>query len=124
MEVLISVMILAVAMAVLIDSIRGSISTTQLSRERTKAAYLAQVKMWEMEDLLYWKSDIPGYDSQGTFDNPNADYEWDIDVRSDEDISEHVVTVRVTWEHRRDQKKSYELVTVIPMNRDSDKYLK
>ena len=124
MEVLISVMILAVAMVVLIDSIRGSISTTQLSRERTKAAYLAQVKMWEMEDLLYWKSEGAGYDSQGTFENPNASYEWDIDVQSDEDLSEHVVTVRVTWEHRRDLEKNYELVTVVPMDRDSEKYLK
>jgi hypothetical protein len=124
MEVLISVMILAVAMVVLIDSIRASISTVQLSRERTKAAYLAQLKMWEMEDLLYWESEVGGYDSQGYFDNPNAMYEWDIDVRSDEDLSEHVVTVRITWEHGRDNEKSYELVTVIPMDRDPEKYLK
>jgi len=80
--------------------------------------------MWEMEDLLYWKSEVGGYDSQGYFDNPNAMYEWDIDVRSDEDLSEHVVTVRITWEHGHDNEKSYELVTVIPMDRDPEKYLK
>lgn len=124
MEVLISVMILAVAMSVLIESIRNSISTTQLSGERTKAAYLAQQKMWEMEDLLYWKSGVGGYQRQDTFDNPNADFEWEVDVEDDEDLSEHIVTVRVTWEHGRGREKSYELVTVVPMDRDSEKYLK
>jgi hypothetical protein len=121
--VLVSVAILAIAMAVLLESIRNSISATQLSRERTKAAYLAQAKMWEMEDLLYWKSDYEAFDRDGTFESPDSDYRWEIRVDSDEDIAEHVVTVRVTWFHRK-KEKSYELVTVVPMDRDDDKYLK
>jgi Tfp pilus assembly protein PilE len=122
MEVLVSVAILAVAMAVLLQSIQNSIWATQISRERTKAAYLAQAKMWDMEDILYWKDAAQTYDTSGYFDSPNSDYEWEVFVDSDEDISEHVVTVRVNWTHRK-RTKTFELVTVVPMDR-AEKYLK
>lgn len=123
MEVLVSVAILAVAMAVLIESIRNSIAATQLSRMRTKAAYLAQTKMWQLEDLLYWKSELPSLESEGTFEPPDSAFQWSLRLDSDEDLSEHVVTVRVTWLHRGAE-KNFDLVTVIPMDRDEERYLK
>lgn len=122
MEVLVSVAILAVAMTVLLESILNSIAATQLSRQRTKAAYLAQAKMWEMEDLLYWKSDPGFFDARGDFEDADSDYGWEIEVDSDEDLAEHVVTVRITWSHRK-KKRIFELVTVIPMDRQ-ERYLK
>ena len=121
-EVLVSVAILAVALSALMDSIHSSIMANQYARDRTKAVFLAQTKMWEMEDLLVWKSRVDPYDRTGDFESPNSNYRWEIEVESNEDLSEHVVSVNVFWSHggRRSGEKRYRLVTAIPMDRGEE----
>jgi prepilin-type N-terminal cleavage/methylation domain-containing protein len=115
-EVLVSVLIMSIALAVLLDSIRTSIDSNVITQEMTRAITLAQQKTWEMETTFLWKTEEAQYKDEGQF-KENPTYRFKVDARPDLDRSEVVVIVTVSWLHKRIE-KSYNLVSVVPLERN------
>jgi type II secretory pathway pseudopilin PulG len=115
-EVLISVLIMSIALAALLDSIRTSIDANAIAQEMTRAITLTQQKMWEMETTFLWKTEEAEYQDEGQF-KKNPTFHFKVDVEPDLDRSEIVLIVTVSWLHKRIP-KSYNLVSVVPLERN------
>jgi len=115
-EVLVSVLIMSIALAALLDSIRTSIDSNVITQEMTRAITLAQQKTWEMETTFLWKTEEAQYKDEGQF-KENPTYRFKVDARPDLDRCEVVVIVTVSWLHKRIE-KSYNLVSVVPLERN------
>jgi type II secretory pathway pseudopilin PulG len=115
-EVLVSVLIMSIALAALLDSIRTSIDANAIAQEMTRAIMLTQQKMWEMETTFLWKTEEAAYQDEGQF-KENPTYHFKVDVEPNVDRSEIVLIVTVSWLHKRIP-KSYNLVSVVPLERN------
>lgn len=116
METLVASLILAVALVVLLGSIKRDLEIGMYVREKTTAMFLAQTVMAEVENKALWQNEADTLRKYGSFDPPNADYEYDIDIDTQEEVSEHRIIVSVTWTHRG-KEKTHTIHTVIPMDR-------
>lgn len=117
MEVLVSVTIMAVGITVLLQSIINSLEANQITRNFTRGVFLAEGKMWELENEYGYMEDMPTGPSYGEFDPPFHDYTWEAEVSAEEDLVEYRIEVTVKWIHRK-REKEYTLRTVVPMRRE------
>ncbi len=119
MEVLISVAILAVGVTALLESIINSMDATELTQKRTRAVFLAETKMWQIESDYAFQQDMPTGPNSGEFDPPFHEYWWESEIESDEDAVEYQIKVTIYFNHG-DIQKIYSLDTIVPMRRSDD----
>jgi len=117
MEVLVSVTILAVGVTVLLQSITNSLDANRLTREYTKAIFLAQKQLWKLEQQYAYEEEQPTGTTQGEFRVPFQDYAWKQTIRSVERQVEYQLKVTISWMHRN-KEMQYSLETIVPMRRN------
>ena len=117
MEVLVSVAILAVGVTVLLECIISSLDANRLTQEYSRALFLAETKLWEMEREYAWQIDQDTGESSDFFDPPFQDYSWRTDVESEDSAVEYRIKVTVLWMHRG-REMDYSLDLLVPMRRD------
>lgn len=117
MEVLVSVAILAVGVTVLLECIINSLDANRLTQEYSRAIFLAETKLWEMERKYAWQIDQDTGESSDHFDAPFQDYSWRTEVESEDSAVEYRIKVTVLWMHRG-KEMDYSLDLLVPMRRD------
>lgn len=117
MEVLVSVAILAVGVTVLLECIISSLDANRLTQEYSRAIFLAEAKLWELERKYAWQIDQDTGESSDHFDPPFQDYGWRTDVESEDSAVEYRIKVTVLWMHRG-KEMDYSLDLLVPMRRD------
>ncbi len=117
MEVLVSVAILAVGVTVLLECIISSLDANRLTQEYSRAIFLAETKLWELERKYAWQIDQDTGESSDHFDPPFQDYGWRTDVESEDSAVEYRIKVTVLWMHRG-KEMDYSLDLLVPMRRD------
>jgi hypothetical protein len=117
MEVLVSVAILAVGVTVLLECIINSLDANRLTQEYSRAIFLAETKLWEMERKYAWQIDQDTGESSDHFDAPFQDYSWRTEGESEDSAVEYRIKVTVLWMHRG-KEMDYSLDLLVPMRRD------
>jgi len=119
MEVLVSVAILSVGITVLLQSIISSLDANRLTQEYTRAIFLAESKMWDLEHQYAFKEDMDTGDSYGDFDPPFHDFGWRTEIEAMDEEVEYSLRVKVTWVHRSIEQE-YALESLVPMRRKEE----
>lgn len=117
MEVLVSVAILAAGVTVLLESIISSLDANRLTQEYSRAIFLAETKLWEMERKYAWQIGQETGESSDHFAPPFQDYSWRTEVESEDSAVEYRIKVTVLWMHRG-REMDYSIELLVPMRRD------
>lgn len=116
LEVLVSVAILSVGIAVLLQSIISSLDANRLTLEYSKAMFLAESRMWELEREYAFQEGMATGTSYGDFDPPSHAYSWKSEIESVDRAAEYRIQLTIEWMHRG-QEQAYTLHTLVPMKR-------
>jgi prepilin-type N-terminal cleavage/methylation domain-containing protein len=117
MEVLVSVAILAVGVTVLLESIINSLDASVLTQQRSRAVFLAETMMWQLESRYAFQREMSTGPDYGEFDSPFQQFSWETEVEYDDDAVEYQLKVTIFFDHA-DIRKEFALETVVPMRRD------
>jgi len=127
-EVLVATTLLAVGVTAALDAIFRCLEATKETRMYTKAVFLAQKQMSEMETEISFNDDFDVPTSGDFDDEPN--YRWQVRVEEDEDFWTRRIAVSVIWARNPDdiyddeRYTVYRVVTEVPMPRYPEDYEK
>lgn len=117
MEVMVSVIILAVVMTALMKATIGSISSTRETQLYSRGILLAQQKMWELENEYAYAENGELGRQQGEFSEEFPDYSWEAEIERDEDRLVYIIFLKTKWLYN-EQERFFTLMTESPMAGD------
>ena len=98
-EVMVSVTILSVCLALILSSFTKSIRAAELSRNYFKAGLLLEKNIFEI-----YNSEITPGRSSGVFNDPDSRFSWDTDVRESGEDSLKEIDLKVLWKEKNNEK--------------------
>jgi type II secretory pathway pseudopilin PulG len=128
-EVLVSMTILAIAGTVLIRSLMNSIAVSRIVRDTTKAVFLTQAKLHELEMVYSGKANVDLGIFEGRYEQPGAsDFRWRARIEADNTHGAYVIQLWTTYgEDDRSQRRrsrwsrrstgGFMLMTMVPTAR-------
>jgi prepilin-type N-terminal cleavage/methylation domain-containing protein len=117
MEVLVSVAILSVGITLLLESIITSLDSNRITQEYSRAIFLAETKMWQLEKEYAYKEDMTTGESTGYFDPPFHQFDWETEVQEEDRLVEYHLRVTIRWKHR-DRDQEFTVRSLAPMRRN------
>jgi len=110
-EVLIAIGILSTGIIFVFQSFAAALTATRLSQNITVACFLAQNKMWEIEEAL---REGPDFEEEGTEKINEREFAWSAELDTSGAGDLKPLTFRVEWREKAGQKKnSLELATLV-----------
>ena len=110
MEVMVSLAILSLGLVIIIQSFASSLRALRSSQNITRAVFLAEQKLGEMEREGYFEEE-----SEGSFGEKYPNLEWKIDsspLKIDDEEIENLSTVTLTLFER--EREIIKIVTYLP----------
>lgn len=129
-EVLIAVVILATGMVIVLEGMRTAIGAFDSAVDKTRASFLVQSRFDAIRQSALSSDDISDLTSDGEFEEPFAQYRWDVTVEQtttaqgsesvSEDKSGKLYEVDVTvWRFGSERKYSASTLVYIPPEKEA-----
>ncbi len=106
-EVMVSISILSIGLLLVLNSFMRSIKAIELSRDYFKAGLLLENKIYELSN-----KDTEEGVLEGSFDDFNKRFSWNLDVRKIEESPLNEINLKVSW-GGKDKEKDISISTYI-----------